>query len=165
MADRKGFTLVELMFVSVIMLTLVGMSIPRLNRAYPYYALKSSSKNLAALMRYAQNLAVVEQICYRLNVDLEKNSYWLTRKSSLNGASPEDYEAVSTPLGNTQFLPQTISFHSFKLKDSRLSGQKYLSCYPDGYVDETTVVIVDKFGDNLSVMAGGRIGRVTIKEE
>jgi prepilin-type N-terminal cleavage/methylation domain-containing protein len=165
MADKRGFTLLELMFVSVIMLALVGMTVPRLNRAFPYYALKSSSKNLTALMRYAQNLAVVEQNCYRVNVDLEKNSYWLTRKSSLSGGSQENYDTVGTSLGKVHFLPQTLSFHSFKLKDSRLSGQKYLSCYPDGYIDEATVVIVNKFGDNLSVISGGRIGRVTIKEE
>ena len=111
--NRQGFALIELIFVSVILLALLGMAVPHLNRTYPYYALMSNGKDLAALMRYSQNRAIVEQTRYRLNLDLEKNIYWITRPGNSTDNPEEDYRQVKTSLDRPRVLHQGSNFFSW----------------------------------------------------
>jgi Tfp pilus assembly protein FimT len=158
--SKHGFTLVELLFVSLTIIALTGMAVPRLNRAFPNLALKDAGKNLVSLIEYTQNRAIMEKRCYRLNLDSEKKNYWLTVQKE-----PEEYKEVKTSLGKIRYLPEGIRVVSLKFNDARLAGQKYLAFFPDGYIDEISLVIANRKNDSVTLVTSGRMGRVFLKEE
>ncbi len=70
----KGFTLVELMVVLVILGLLMTLAPMALNRALPSLEVKASSRNLAAAMRQARSTAIRDnrETAFTLNVETKR---------------------------------------------------------------------------------------------
>lgn len=70
-----GFTVIELavsILIVVILITVVIVNVGGLFRA----DLKTSSEKIAASVRYLYNLSVINNMSYRLVVDMENGEYW-----------------------------------------------------------------------------------------
>lgn len=58
---KKGFTLIEILIIIVVIGILVGISIPAFKRFQPVFQLNGAVRGLVADLRYAQQLTVTEQ--------------------------------------------------------------------------------------------------------
>jgi prepilin-type N-terminal cleavage/methylation domain-containing protein len=74
---ERGFTLIELSAILLILAVLLAFLIPRL-RDLTEYHIKSSSRRMASTIKYLFDEAAIRHTYYRLNYDLKKDEYWVT---------------------------------------------------------------------------------------
>lgn len=80
-AGRGGFTLLELLLVTVVLVAIIAISAPNFSPAFRLMALKQTAHDLAYLMRYAQSRAVTYNTTVRLEFAADYSAYWLTQKA------------------------------------------------------------------------------------
>jgi type II secretion system protein H len=77
--DRfKGFTLLELIVVMVILATVLALAGPSLRGFFGSRQLPDTAAQILALTQFARSQAISEGIIYRLNFNTSKREYWLT---------------------------------------------------------------------------------------
>ncbi len=74
----RGFTLLELVLVMLILTVLMAMVAPTLSGAAKGRRTGDAATQLVAIAYYARSMAVTEGRTYRLNLDSTNNVYWLT---------------------------------------------------------------------------------------
>ena len=78
--NKKGITLIELVVVMIIIAIGAVLLVPNIGGWLPNYRLKSSTRDIASIMRVAQMKAVSNNLQYRVNLnsaDVGANSYIL----------------------------------------------------------------------------------------
>ena len=96
---KKGFTLIEMLTVIGIIAIVSAISFPVYQNMRPNITLNSTARDLATDMRYAQQLAVTEQINYNVIFNTSASSYEI-RNSSTNA------------MVSNKILPSGITFYS-----------------------------------------------------
>ncbi len=83
MSKSDGFTLIELTVLLVIMVLALGLVGLNINNGQSATGLKAAARELAANLRHARTLAMLERREATLTVDLDSNQYWLDDGSKL----------------------------------------------------------------------------------
>lgn len=149
---RQGFTLIELTLVTLLILILAGLSTPLFKKTLSDFSARNTSFSICKLINYAQEMAVLERVNYKIAFDFKKGRYQLLELSST--AKPPVYNKVTGRFGKLFKMPQGLS----------LSGSKPgVIFYPDGHCDEISVNVLTKLG-GYSVMVKGFGNTVQIKE-
>ena len=84
----RGFTLLELILVMVILSTVLAMAAPSLRGFFASRKTHDTAAQILALTQFARSQAISEGIVYRLNFDTRQRTYWLTAQQA--GGEPED---------------------------------------------------------------------------
>lgn len=95
----RGFTLLELVVVLVIVMLLMGVALPMVSARLPGAQLDAAVRQLAAHTRLARNLAVVDDAPVTLIVDVEARRYRLS-------AEARDH-ALPATLGVSLYAPES----------------------------------------------------------
>ena len=138
---HTGFTLIELVLVILLISVLTAVSTPLFRRTFSDIVLKNAAYDMAKMITYTGEMAIIEKAKYKLNLDFENGKYWITRY----GLSEEGavYGRVSGRYGKDYFLPRGLS----------LSGAlNSVVFYPDGRADEAKITIRDTKGGDGSVL-------------
>ncbi len=149
--NRSGYTLIELVLLTVIIAVLVAISTPLFRNTYSRLELKDASFNLAKLINFSQEKAVLEGLPYKLNLDIKNSRYHLTK---LDPGGSGKYVRLEEKVGRIFSLPRGI-----KLK----SGKKEIVFYPDGHSEKATITFMGK-NKRLNIEIKGSLGYVEIKE-
>ncbi|MFA5029257.1 MAG: GspH/FimT family pseudopilin [Patescibacteria group bacterium] len=96
-----GFTLLDLIAVLAVIGILAAISFPIYKQLRPNLALNSTSRQIASDLRYAQQLAVTEQVVYSVSFNQLQNSY------SIIKTNPET--TLKTVVINPQITIQSIN--------------------------------------------------------
>src|SRR5687767_71013 len=75
---RRGFTLLEVLVVLVLLATISAVVAPSLGRGIAILELQSTARQISATLRLARSKAVREQQVYFVEFDLEKGRVGLT---------------------------------------------------------------------------------------
>ena len=95
---RQAFTLIELLFVIVIIAITLGVSNPILRDTFDDIKLKTASQDIAGIIRYAQEQAIVKNTIISLNIDPQDKSYWLSQKNKSEEENAEEtYSEEGSP--------------------------------------------------------------------
>ena len=131
----KGFTLLELILVMIILCTVLAMASPSLRGFFSSRQLNDMTEQIQAMTRYAKVQSVFESRYYRVNFDANKRLYWISylRESQ--------YERLSNNFGNLYSIPTEIdiSFHNVPYDN----GIYYFEFDPEGYSKEASVRLQD----------------------
>ncbi|MDD5440012.1 MAG: prepilin-type N-terminal cleavage/methylation domain-containing protein [Candidatus Omnitrophica bacterium] len=148
MIKPRGFTLIELVLVILLISVLIGLSTPQFKNTYEGLELDNSSRDLAQIMNFAREMAVVNRENYRIFIDPGERVYWLER-----------YDASNEPAGYKRFAGRFGKAFRISGRLSVLSSGNEAVFYPDGHSDELRVVLASKAGEKRSVTAkpGGEI--------
>jgi Tfp pilus assembly protein FimT len=151
-AKSNAFTLIELTLVTLLLLVLIGLSIPLFKNTFSDLALKNSSFDISKLINYAQEMAVLERKNFRITFDFQKGKYQLFEIDG--SANPPVYKKVRGRFGRQFGLPQGAS----------LTGSSNgIRFYPDGHCDELKLnVLIKDEGYSLAVKRFGNV--VEVKE-
>ena len=75
--STKGYTLIELVVVIVLLGLFLGLAIPRFRYALVTDDLKATTRRMVGLIREVRNEAIREQKVYLVHLDLESNRLWI----------------------------------------------------------------------------------------
>jgi type II secretion system protein H len=140
---HRGFTLIELILVMVILCTVLGMAGPSLRGFFSRRQIEDSAASIMALAQFAKSQAVCEGRTYRLNLDASDRTYWLTVQDQ--GA----FRDLNTEWGRIFLLPPEVTM---KIWDLKLDGRIYYAEFSAlGRTTPGTIQLISPKGDVLSM--------------
>ena len=149
----KGFTLLELLVVLVLLAMLLAVVIPSIGRGVATARLKACSREIAAAIRLARSKAVSEQQVYLLGFDPEKDEV------ELSSASSSYHRSFA--------LPEGIRFKQIGLLNGALDRDEKTSMFyfmPNGNSQSFQVNIRNEQGRTLKVIQSSLAGTPKIEE-
>ncbi len=139
----KGFTLLELILVMVILSTVLAMAGPSLRGFFTSRKTHDTASRILSLTQYARSQAITEGIIYRLNFDTLENTYWLT--SQQEGT----FEELGVEFGRIFTLPKDVVM---ELEDlDKEDNEVFLKFTPQGIVTAGTIRLIDRSGRALEI--------------
>jgi general secretion pathway protein H len=140
---RRGFTLLELVLVMVVICTVLAMAAPSLRGFFAGRQTADAAAGLVALTQLARSQAVSEGTPYRLNLDATTGTYRLTVQAG--GA----FEALNSEFGRVFSLPQGVQLDLSV--DGEDAGRSYVSFFPDGSTEPATITLTGRQGDRVTI--------------
>jgi type II secretion system protein H len=102
--NKKGFTLVELIVVFVIIAVAAILMVPNIGGWLPNYRLRSATREIASTLRTAQMRAISNRVQYRVSFHLDdvvKANRYVLQRDSGGGAFVNDQAVQTLPAGIT----------------------------------------------------------------
>jgi prepilin-type N-terminal cleavage/methylation domain-containing protein len=156
----KGFTLIELMVVMLLISIFLGVAIPRFASGIGDDPVKKVSRWMIHTTRTLRSLAIQKQVAQSLVIDLNNHRMWTADESmdeeTLSGATEKAYK-----------LPKSVKIVDVIFPESeRLSsGTAEILFYPAGYADNCIIHIEDEDTRRFSYLVEPLLPKVKIVEE
>lgn len=148
----KGFTLIELVVVLVILGVASAVVFPRLEGVFSDDYLGSSARALVGMIRHAQSQAAITGKEKTLYYDLDKGKYWT--------AEPGEEGEIEAK----RYLPEGIRFQSIITRKRINEGIASSRFSPQGWVEKTSIQLKNEKGEELFIYIKPT-GRVRILKE
>lgn len=149
---RAGFTLIELVLVTAIVLILIGLSTPLFKRTFSDLVIKDLAFNVSKLIDYAREKAILQRKNFKISFDFPSGRYRLLEIDDT--IEPPVYKRVAGKFGRGFALPKGMLFKG---------PRNEIIFYPDGHCDETDIDILDGKGSGYTVLIKGLGSRIEIK--
>jgi prepilin-type N-terminal cleavage/methylation domain-containing protein len=140
---NKGFTLLELILVMVILSTVLAMAAPSLRGFFASRKTDDTAAQILALTQFARSQAISEGIVYRLNFDTRERTYWLTAQQA------GMFEELKTEFGQIFTLPKDIVMELEDLEQDDM--EVFLKFTPQGTVTAGTIRLIDRADRALEI--------------
>ncbi len=153
---KDGFTFLELAVVLTIMGIMMVVTVPRFSSSLSKATLGGTARALAGTIVYLRNAAAKEGRSYFLNIDLNKNQYWVTiineeaDLSEIDYQEPdvlddEIYKEVSDAFVARTRLQKKVAFAQVMLEDgTKVSdGMVTIEFRPDGTADGAIIYLTN----------------------
>ncbi len=145
-SGEKGFTLLELLIVVLVVVLVLAVTYPSLSRGSSSVRLRTTGRDVLNIFRYARERAVTEQVGMRVTVDREKQRL-----------------VVSDELGDGgrfYLLPQDVRMESLALGGKEIVAPSLVIRFlPNGSSDRGEVLLKSESGSRLRIicdpLAGG----------
>lgn len=148
-----SFTLLELLVVILIISIALGFLTPLFRKTFLDIQLNSSAQDIVSLMRYAQQRAIIENVSFRLNLDTENGSYWLTMEES-------DKQSYSKLRGNFGRLYTIAGELKMEARESSVDF------YPDGEAGDVRIKITSPNNKGLIITLKSEAGsNIVVRDE
>lgn len=141
--EERGFTLIELSVVILIIAIVARFAVPRL-RNLTAAELGATTRRLAQTTRYLYEESALRGTVLTLYFDLDRQQYWVARPEEGTGLPVEDTDLLARRVA----LPDGVS-----VADVVVPGAGKLSTglvptrfYPEGYADRSVIHLVDSGG-------------------
>lgn len=151
---HRGFTLIELMLVLFIIGLGIAFIAPTVANSLVNVRLKSATKQLSTVLRYARSKAVSNKKTVQVFIDIDNASY--------SAQVPSSEDLGEGLFGATAF-PADISFKEVKIgEDVLTSGKMQLLFYPKGNTSGGEIVLENSRGRIYKITIDPIIGKVKI---
>ena len=105
-ADKRGFTLLELMVVIIILGIMMGIAVPLLGNFARGKQLSIASEHISKILTMARSTAIARRRNVYVYFDTNTNEYWVT----LYNAAPPALNNYTDAIGKIHHLPNSIEF-------------------------------------------------------
>jgi len=158
---RGGFTLLELIAVLVLISALLAMAAPSLRRFARGRETTDAATHLLALARLARSQAAAGAQVWRLNIDPDEGTYWLTVQEAGVFVQPQrDYGRLFRfPDGVVVTLDVPEAVDAYDTEDAT----PCIQFYPDGRNDSAVIELEDSEGRLLQVVSPSATERFRIE--
>jgi prepilin-type N-terminal cleavage/methylation domain-containing protein len=148
--SQKGFTLLEIIVVLLVISLVIAISYPSLSRGTTSLSLRTTGRDILNTFRYARQKAVTEQTGMRVTVDQENQTLRLT----------DDFGE-----GNRQyFLPDNVRIQRVVLGGGRtVDGVATVRFLPNGSSESVEILLESKNGAYLRVISDPITGGACIR--
>ena len=135
---NRGFVLLELIVVVTILGIMFGVMTPLFRSSYTQLRIRNAYKDITALVRHAQERAIMEEREFRVNFNRRERTYWLSyREDPLE--YPAKFADLHTDAGRVRSLPDGVNFAFIRAARDRKSRANYITFYPNGSADRAIV--------------------------
>jgi prepilin-type N-terminal cleavage/methylation domain-containing protein len=145
--SKQGFTLLELIIVSVIILILITVSVPLYRRTYEGLKTTFYVKDITRMMNFCRERAVFERRHYRFVIDQEDNTYRILAEDEESGR----FKPSEDRWGRVFKVPEDISI---------ISAQQEINFMPSGVSDSAVIHITSKENKTHSISLDGSTGSI-----
>ncbi len=158
--DHRGFTLIELAIVIVVLGVMIALIAPRLGEIGEA-DLKRSARHLTSSIRFLRDEAQAKKEVYRLVFDIEGGHYWAEALT----VSPEktaEFKRVQTVIGSEGNLSGQTTFrdvHAVSHPD-----EPFILFTPDGWVEKTFIHLRDGDGKEFTLIVRPLTGDTELRE-
>jgi len=138
--SSRGFTLIELCVVLVIISVILALAFPRYGGFLTRGSMRSEARRLAAMARYLSSESSRQRRVHYLNFDVDKDTYWVTVDEGKGRPVQE-----STHLTRPRTLPGGIRFKDVTVFAVRKKNamRRRVAFYPGGENDEALIHFSD----------------------
>ncbi len=150
--SKKGFTLVEMLLVIVIVAVIAAMSVPNLSKIYQTIQLEKTAEDILYLMRYAQSRAITKNVDLKLEFNSDYSQYWLTEKE----ADPEQFVHFQGRLARKRNITDKIHIKN---------NHGNIHFYPDGTIEKSEFDVCGLKGRCFTISSKVQRGDVQILKE
>ncbi len=152
---EKGYTLIELVVVMVLISIMLAVSVPRFRSALVSDQLMYSSRRLVGMIQEVRGKAVREYSDYRLCFDLEKRRVWYAREGDGEGEGepPEMFQ-----------LPGGVVIRDVGSGDEvgQDAGATFVSVSRKGYASPAAIHLAEENGRTVTLFVSPFLARVRI---
>ncbi len=162
-AQKRAFTMIELLLVVALMVVMAGLAIPNFSKHFSSLGFDQTTKHVSYLMRYAQSLAIVHQKEYQICFSSDYAQYWLEEESLLQDTSAPQpvlkkdagtgFQKVAGEKGRVFFVPSGISVEAEKTA---------IRFYPDGTIDRMRIIFKSANRKEIVVSTQERRGQIDV---
>ena len=115
----RGFTLVEILLVVMLIGLAAGLAVPNFSGSFSSLQLRETAENLGYLMRYAQSRAIIRRQPCRLEFNIDNTKPWNLRllKTCLHDIIYSKHDIVVYGLKPKNKFHTYLKHHLFTKKD------------------------------------------------
>lgn len=164
MRSQKGFTMIELLVVTILVSALVYIAVPRL-RSSTDFNIKSASRSLTGTIKYLYNEAAFKKNIYRLVFNVDRDEYWV------EVLVDNEYVVSADYIHHRRRLPSGVHFQGILTERnaarSSTLGQEldYILFLPTGYVEPAAIHLESENGDNFTLQTKPYTGGTRVYDE
>ncbi|MFB3897496.1 MAG: Tfp pilus assembly protein FimT/FimU [bacterium] len=157
----RGFTLLEVLIVLVIVTLIVGIAIPNFRGAFEQSKLETGTRSLATTFGSAQHLSVIHRLMFQIKFDLNNQEYQIVPDTGFL----KDNEDLPN-FARRHKLPDGVRFGTIKLDIPTTpdtgGSLEYLAFYPNGSSDGATITLYDDSGAIMTIQVMKATGLVKV---
>jgi len=156
----KGYTLIELTVVMVLIGLMLAISIPRVRFSLVTDNLKSTTRRIIGIVRDIRNEAITGQKAYLFHLDLEANRLWV----EFAGMGEEE-RTVAQERSFT--FPNDIKILDVwqRTKGKQIDGEVAIRFSKKGYVDYTVIHLGAEDGREFTIVLSPFLGTIKSYEK
>lgn len=156
--DQQGFTLMELLIVSVLAAIFLTLSIPALRHEMLDDELNAATRQIIGTVQEVRNLAVREHKPYLLHFELGERRLWFEAE----GAS----DLFEEPEVSALQLPREVRLEEVRLASQETENSRSVTLWISnkGYMDQMTVLLSDDNNRDISIVFSPFSGSAQIHE-
>lgn len=162
MRDEKGFTIIEIIIVVVILSSFLLVAVPRLDN-FTEGNLKSGSRNLSTTIRYLYSEAAFKKKIHKLAFDIDEAEYWV------EVLEVDEYEVSTDPFLKKRKLPNNVSFKDIvtlrSLGISTEGKDEFILFLPSGFVEPVVIHLESNSGDVYTLATKPYTGATAVFDE
>ena len=159
----RGFTLVEMLVVLVLLALLAGSIVASLEGRAELHAIRTLSKDIAAAARFAAQEARLSGQPHRLVVDQLTRRYWVER---VTAQASDTFEKATGLAGIAKSLPKgsvVATVSSEGLPVTAIAGRNLVEFLPTGGFDGA-LIIKSEDGQLIEIRIASQTGQVHVVE-
>lgn len=161
-SQSRGFTLIELTIVIVVLGIMLTLIIPRLGELGEAN-LKRSARHLTGMIRFLHDEAQAKKDRYRLRFDVTEGRYWTEKWTILNLSDRiAEYKRYSSEMGTEGSLSGRTTFRDVKVA-SHLDDP-YIEFTPDGWVEHALIHLRDGEDRDFTLLVNPLTGNTELRE-
>ena len=156
----KGYTLIELAVVVILIGLFLGLSIPRFQYAIVSDDLKATIRRIVGTVKGLRNEAIREQQVYIFHLDLESNRLWIE--------SPGIGEEERALARERAFkLPRGVRILDVwcKGKGKKVNGEVAIRFSKKGYVEQTVIHLGAEDGREFTLVLNPFLGTIKVYDK
>lgn len=147
----RGFTLLELLVVVLVIVLVLAVTIPSMSRSSASVSLRTTSRDVLNIFRYAREKAVTEQVGMKVTADRENQRLIVADDF---GIGPPAY-----------LMPTDVKIERIVLGGKNITdGPVVLRFLPNGSSDLGEVVLKSKAGSFLRIISDPLAGGARIEK-
>ena len=158
--DHRGFTLIELAVVIVVLGVMLSLVIPRLGELGGAN-LKRSARHLTGMIRFLRDESQAKKAVYRLRFDIQGGHYWAEVLTQLSDQAQE-FKRVHTEIASEGSLSGQTSF--FDVRVGSHPDDPYIQFTPDGWVEKAFLYLKDGDGKTFTLIVNPLTGGTDLRE-
>jgi Tfp pilus assembly protein FimT len=162
--SRRAMTLIEITVTILIVAVMVAVILPNLGPMRNRGQLRTATRNLATLVRYARSEAIYKHHVVLLRLDMESHAYRLDLltdgKPAAKRKGPDrDRVEELRYIPNRVYFDQVIFYQAVETREGKIVALEFL---PDGTCTPASIVLADIRGRHMTVDIFGTTGAVEV---
>jgi len=158
--QSKGFTLIELTIVIVILGVMLTLIIPRLGELGAAN-LKQSARHLTGMIRFLKDESQARKAVFRLRFDVHEGRYWTEVLTTVSEQAVE-FKRYSSEMGSEGSLSGQTTFRDVRV--SSHPDDPFIQFTPDGWVEPAFIHLRDGSGRDFTLLVKPLTGDTELRE-